>query len=113
MTTAETKDDTEQLLSDLAHGSDEPSAETTRVVTAFLTFQLPDGHWETTSDLTKPFTMERPACRDDFISGAACVHKDVAVIETAHQVIGLLNRAAAQQLQQMARQAAQPETSLP
>lgn len=52
--------------------NDEPPAPT-RVTTAFLVYQLPNGSWNVTADAGLPIVPSRPATPDDFISGASNV----------------------------------------
>ncbi len=69
------------------------------VVTAFLTYQLPDGSWRSTSDMGVRLVIDRPAVPDDIVAGSAVAVKDVTCAEAGVNVLAQIERRAAAQIQ--------------
>jgi hypothetical protein len=55
-----------------------------QVVTAFITYQLPDGRWTVTDDLTDVMVVMRKPSFDDLIAGSANVQSEIAGRKTAN-----------------------------
>lgn len=55
----------------------------TRVTTAFLVIQLPNGQWMAAEDVTTPLAPMRKPVPDDLIAGTANVHAQIIARKTA------------------------------
>lgn len=93
----------------------EPSPETeavpappTRVVTAFLVFQMPNGQWISSEDIGTPIIPVRPPVADDLIAGAENVKAQVIARKTADLSAVATVRTQMSVAQQMQQQQASP-----
>lgn len=102
---------------DPSTGPDTPATETqeqepttpTRVVTAFLVFQLPNGQWLAAEDINSPIVPVRKPLPDDIIAGTANVSAQMVARRTADLAAKLTvqtQMAVAQQMQEAQQNAA-------
>lgn len=79
----------------------------TQVVTAFIVFQLPNGRWTVTDDLSSSLITMRGPSQDDLISGASNVVAEVS----ARKAADMAAQTTIQTQLAMARQAQQAQAA--
>jgi hypothetical protein len=81
---------------------EQPGEEATVVISAFLMYIDPSGHWAAEQDYTKKIIAQRAATFDDFYTAAVTLKKDIEVMEIANRTVGTQQQLA-MQMQEQAR----------